>query len=207
MRRRRAFAAAVISSVTAATLAAQAPRAQPPLAQFVAQRIVVMPVQLLRADTGSLVTPARWSAFRLELDDSIGSAIAERGVGKKWAYAADVARAAKRNAAYVGDPYSLGVQPLRNAIYKGGDKIPDVFGSNLRSQIALGDTRFALVPVELIFVRKGAEQRGVLRLALVDGRGGLFVWVGDVASDPATFLTPALVASLAARVADLVAAP
>lgn len=197
----------LIAFGAAAALAAHAQKPQPPLAQFVSQRIVVMPLQLLRPDTGAFVGSAAWGAFRKELDDSIGSAIAERGVGKKWMYAADVARSAKRNAAYVSDPYSLGAQPLRGAIYKGGDKIPEVFAGNLRSLIAIGDTRFALVPVELGFVRKGAQQWAVLRLALIDGRGNQFVWVGDVASDPGTSFTPALINSLAARVADLVVAP
>jgi hypothetical protein len=200
-------AAAAFALSLPAVAAAQQPKPQPPLAAFVAQRIAVMPVQLLRVDTIAFVRPAAWDAFRRELDDSIGSAIAERGVGKKWAYAADMARTARRNAAYVSDPYSLGVQPLRNAVYKGGDKIPELFGSNLRALIALGDTRFALVPVEIAFVGNATRQRAVLRLALVDGRGGLFVWVGDVASDAASSLTPALIGSLAARVADLVIAP
>ena len=185
---------------------AQAPKG-PPLASFVAQRIAVMPVQLLRSDSAAFVRPAAWAAFRRELDDSIGSAIAERGVGKKWAYAADIARTAQRNAAYVSDPYSLGVQPLRNAVYKVGDKIPDLFSSNLRSLIALGDARYALVPVEVMFVRIGAQQRAVMRLILVDGRAGLFMWAGDVASEAAGSLTPVVINSLAARVADLIVAP
>ena len=82
-----------------------------------------------------------------------------------------------------------------------------MFNSNLRSLIAIGDTRYALVPVEVGFVRSGGQQRAVLRLALVDGRAGLFVWAGEVASDPALSLTPAVIASLAAHVADLVAQP
>jgi hypothetical protein len=205
--RRPGTTAAFVLLSLSGVAAAQQPKPQPPLAAFVGQRIAVMPVQMLRGDTAAFVRPAAWDVFRRELDDSIGSAIAERGVGKKWAYAADVARAARRNAAYVGDPYSLGAQPLRNAVYKGGDKIPDVFGSNLRAHIALGDTRFALVPVEIAFVGNALRQRAVLRLALVDGRGGLFVWVGDVASDAASAPTPALISSLAARVADLVIAP
>ena len=111
--------------------AARAQKPQPPLAPFVSQRVVVLPVQLLRPDTGTFVSAAAWGAFRKELDDSIGSAISERGVGKKWMYAAEVARSARRNAAYVSDPYSLGAQPLRGAIYKGGDKMPEVFAGNL----------------------------------------------------------------------------
>ena len=202
MHRPLILAAVLITHVAAA----QKPAAQPPLAGFVSERIIVLPVQLLRADTGAFVDPLRWGAFRRELDDSIGSAIAERGVGKNWAYAADVLKSARRNAAYTSDPYALGAQPMRDAPIKSGDKIPSLFGSNLRALIALGDTRFALLPIEVVFQKNGGLQRAALRLALVDGRSGLFVWVGAVASDPAASLTPAIVTSLAARVADLVAA-
>jgi hypothetical protein len=177
------------------------------LAPFAAQRVIVVPVQLFRADTAAHADAARWEAFRRELDDSIGTTIAGRGVGKTWSYAADVVRSAKRNAAYVSDPYALGVQPLRNAVYKPGEKIPQLLAANLRSLIALGDTRYALIPVEIALVRRGNEQRAILRLILVDGRAGEFLWVGDVISDPATSLDRTVVSSLSARVADLVVAP
>ena len=200
-------AAAVAAAVAADAATAQTPAPQPPLASFVAQRLIVLPVQLLRADSGAFVDAARWGAFRRELDNSIGSAIAARGVGKRWAYAADVVRSARRNAAYTSDPYALGAQPMRAVPIKPGEKLPELFISNLRALIALGDTRYALLPIELVFRRSGSEQRAALRLALVDGRAGLFVWLGEVVSDPAATLTPAIVTSLAARVADLVAAP
>ena len=95
---------------------------------------------------------------------------------------------------------------MRGATYKSGEKIPTTFGSNLRTLIALGDTRYALLPVEVLFARKGTEQKVVLRMALVDGRSGLFVWAGDIVSDATTALTPDVIRTLAARVADLVVA-
>jgi hypothetical protein len=201
------LACAATAAATAA--AAQRPKPLPPLAPYVAERIIVLPVQLMRPDSGGWLDAARWGAFRKELDDSIGSAIAERGLGKKWAYAADVVKSAKRNAAYTSDPYSLGVQPMRGVPLKTGDKLPTLFNSNLRTLIALGDTRYALVPIELAFfsIKDSNQRLAALRLALVDGRGGVYVWVGDVRSDPATTLTPAVISSLAARVADLVQAP
>jgi hypothetical protein len=118
-------------------------------------------------------------------------------------------RSAKRNAAYANDPYSLGAQAMRGVPIKPGDKLPTLFYSNLRTLVALGDTRYALVPIEFAFFPiKGSNARlAALRLALVDGRGGLYLWVGEVASDPVTSLTTAVIGSLAARVADLVQAP
>ena len=182
-------------------------RPQPPLSPMASQKVMVLPVQLLRADSGAWVDQGKWEKFRRELDDSIGSAIANRGVGKTWKYAADAARIAKRNPEYVSDIYSMGVQPMRAVRYKIGEPIPDLFNSNLRLLIGIADTRYALLPVEIWFARKGGQQIAVLKLAMVDGRGGTFVWMGEVGTDPATSFTPALINTLAARVADLVVAP
>jgi hypothetical protein len=100
-----------------------------PLAGFASQRIIVLPVQLLRGDSLSWIQPSGWTAFRTELDDSVASAISERGIGKGWAYPADVVRQAKRNAGYVGDPYSIGAQPLRGQNYRPADHIPPLRAS------------------------------------------------------------------------------
>jgi hypothetical protein len=177
-----------------------------PLAGFASQRIIVLPVQLLRGDSLSWIQPSGWTAFRKELDDSVASAISERGIGKGWAYPADVLRQAKRNVGYVGDPYSIGAQPLRGQNYRPADHIPPLMASNLRAMIALGDARYALLPVEIVFQRDGARQRAVLRLALVDGRTGQFAWVGEVASEPGAEYSASILSVIAARVADLVIA-
>jgi hypothetical protein len=180
---------------------------QPPLSPMASQQVMVLPVQLLRADSGAWVDRSKWEQFRRELDDSIASSIADRGVGRKWKYAADVVRIAKRNPNYIGDPYSMGVQTMRAVNFKIGDPMPELLNDNLRLLIALADTRYVLIPVEVWFARKGALQIAVLKLALVDGRGGTFVWLGEVGTDPAAAMSPALISSLAARVADLVVAP
>lgn len=180
---------------------------QPPLAPMASQHVMVLPVQLLRADSGAWVNRSNWEQFRRELDDSLASVLANRGLGKTWKYAADVLRIAKRNPDYVSDPYSMGVQPMRAVKYKIGDPIPDLFNNNLRLLIGIADTRYVLLPLEVWFVRKDAQQIAVLRLVLVDGRGGTFVWIGEVGTDPATTMPPGLAGTLAERVADLVIAP
>ena len=182
-----------------------AQQAAQPLAAFAAQRVSVMPVQLLRADTTAPVHGPDWARVRKELDDSLGAAIAERGIGRKWAYAADIDRMARRNATYASDPYSLGTGGLRERLLKPEDKLSAVLVGNLRTLIALGDSRFALIPVELSFARSGAESRATLRLVLVDGRAGQVVWAGDVVGEPGAAFGAASVGALAQRVADLVA--
>ena len=176
-----------------------------PLAVFASQRLIVLPVQMLRGDSASWVTPAKWDQFRRELDDSIGAAIADRGVGRGWAYASEVARMSKRNALYVSDAYAVGAQPLRGQAYKVNDRMPDIMASNLRTLVALSDARYALVPVELVFERKDNRQRAVLRLALVDARTTTFIWVADAVSDGATAMPAGLAGIIGQRVADFVA--
>jgi hypothetical protein len=181
----------------------------PPLSPMASQHVMVLPVQLFRADSGAWVKAADWEKFRRELDDSIASVIAARGLGRSWKYASDVARIAKRNPDYVNDPYSMGVQAMRAVLYKIGDPLPDPFVSNLRTIIALGDARYALVPIEVDFARRGPQQIAVMKLALADGRGGTFVWLGEVGTDPETsaILPPGLINTLATRVANLIVAP
>jgi len=193
-------------AVAAAALPAQEGPSGP-LSAFASQRIIVLPVQMLRGDSAAWVTGATWEKFRRELDDSIASALSDRGIGRRWAYAPEIARQSKRNALYVNDPYAIGAQPLRGMAYKVNDRMPDMMASNLRTLIALSDARFALVPIELVFERNGDRQRAVLRLALLDGRMTTFVFVADAISDPGT-ASPgpsALAGMLGQRVADYVA--
>ena len=207
---------AICALVATAPIGAQAgsagaPQAAPaapqgePLAAFAAQRAAVMPVQFLRGDTAAPVQMAQWAAIRRELDDSIGAALSDRGLGKKWAYAADIERLAKRNTGYVSDPYALGAGSLRSRQIKPEDQAPMILVNNLRSLIAIGDARYALVPVELSFSGSGADARAVLRLVMLDGRLGQFVWFGDLAALAGTGFASAQIGELAQRVADLVA--
>ena len=62
--------------------------------------------------------------------------------------------------------------------------------------------------VELSFEAAGGSTgRAALRLVLADARTSDVRWVGQVKSDSATTFSRALPASLASRLADLVAAP
>lgn len=183
---------------------ASAQEGEPPLSPFVAQRVAVVPVQFLRSDTAAPLLPAQWATARRELDDSIGTALAERGLGNKWAYAADIDRLAKRNRGYVSDPYTLGAGSFRARPLRPNDAAPSLLLSNLRSLIALGDARYALIPVELAFVREDDKALAVLRLVLLDGRGGRIVWFADIAVPAGTAFGSAQIGELARSVADLV---
>ncbi len=197
----------VASVVAVAVLALCPSRAEAqsePLAAFAGQKVSVMPIQFLRVDTTAPVKAQDWASVRRELNDSIGVAIAERGIGKKWAYAADIERMAKRNAVYVSDPNSLGAGGLRNRALKAGEPAPPVLINNLRPMIALGDSRWALIPVELGFAGAGAEKHPVLRLVLLDGRVGQVTWYADLPGVASPTFGSADIGALAQRIADLV---
>lgn len=200
------LAAIAVSAAVGLTPAAAPAQGEPPLAPFAAQKLSVMPVQFLRADSGAPVRAADWTTLRREIDDSIGTVIAERGVGKKWAYAADVVRLARRNVGYVSDPYTLGAGALRNRVLKRDEQASRTLLDNLRSLIALGDSRYALLPVDLSFARQGPAWMAVLRLVLLDGRAGQVTWFTDVVVDAGATFDSAAAGRLAQGVADLVIA-
>ncbi len=186
----------------AAPLAAQekaAVPAGPPLAPFAAMRVALVPAQLWKADSAGWSRAVEWPRLRLQLDSAVQAVLEERGLGRKWAYAADVVRSAKRNPTYASDPYALGAGPLRSAELKAGMLLPNLLADNLRTVTALGDTRYALIPVEL----KAVGGQVVLRLVLADTRARSLTWAGDL-------LAPGgdgMVAGLATRIADLIVEP
>ena len=182
-----------------------------PLAQLAAQRVIVTPAF-------SLVTgdPMGWSAdipkprdYLRVLDDEIAAVFAERGLKSQWVYPADLVRAMKGSPTYAVDPYSLGVGVLRGAGVVSGTRLGDPLASQLRTMIALQDNaRAVIVPVELRFEKdKSGQGAAVLRVALLDGRLADVRWIGSVRSDPADKLSRAVLSSLAAHLADMIAAP
>lgn len=184
-----------------AALAAQE-SATPPqaaLAQFAALRVAVIPAQLWQADTVGWSRDTSWVALRTQLDSVLGQTLRERGLGSRWAYAGDVVRAAKRNPLYTSDPTAIGVGRWRSALPKPGDNLPALAADNLRTLTAVGDARYALIPAEL----RGAGDGVVLRLVLADTRSRTVTWAADIAAAGG----PAMMESLAQRIADLFVDP
>jgi hypothetical protein len=193
---------------TAAQAAAPAGR---PLAGMADQALILLPVRYLRGfdSLGWAAQVPDERAWLAGVDDEIAFALGERGVARRWTLPPDLARAARRNAAFAPDPSTIAAEPVRPRGRQLQPRVPEPLISQLRSLIALrDDVRYALLPVEVRF-EPAAEGNGraVLHLVLVDVRRAEFVWALDVASDPAATLSPALAASLGSRVADLIAAP
>lgn len=204
--------AALLTVAGALPAAAQDAANEParPLSPLMSQPLIVLPVQAVKGGSavgwGRAIGDVR--EYSLALDEELTAAITERGV-RAWTMPAQLARAAKRNPTLRLDPYVLAVDRLRSAEKRTDEPIPDPLASQLRGLTMIGDSRHALVPAELRFER-GREEgtvRGVLTLYLVDTRAARILWKGDVASDAVRDFTPAIAASVAARLADLIAAP
>lgn len=174
-------------------------RPAPPLASFAAMRVAIFPVQLWRADTSAWSRAVDWNTTRAALDSSITGMLQERGMGRRWAYSSDVVRSARRNPTYTTDPYALGVGRWRNAAPKADDELPQIVADNMRPFTALGDARYALIPVEL----RADGANVVLRLVMADTRGRRVVWAGDLLAPGGA----AFVDTLATLVANLVIEP
>ena len=173
--------------------------ARTPLASFAAMRVAVVPAQLWHADTIGWSRDAEWRVLRTQLDSAIAQTLRDGGLGTNWAYAGDVARAARRNPLYAKDPGTIGVGRWRIELPKPGDDFSALVADNLRSVSALGDTRHALIPVEL----RGIGELAQLRVVLVDTRTRTVVW----ATDLRTLAGPTMLSTLAQQLAALIIEP
>lgn len=182
-----------------------------PLSQLAAQRVIVTPAYIVvQGDAlGWSAQIPKWRDWLRLLDDEIATAFSDRGLKSQWMYPADLVRAARINPTYAVDPYTLGVNVLRDPNLKSGVRLGDPLATQLRTMIALqSDARAVLVPVEVKFERLPSGQGvAALRVALLDGRLGDVRWIGTVRSDTAAAPTRAVLTSLAAHFADLIAAP
>lgn len=189
----------VLLTAQDATSGAASAAAARPLATFAAERVAVTPVQYWRADTAGWSATADGNRLRAQLDSAIATEFRDRGMASRWAFAGDVVRSARRNPTLRSDPTALGGGRWRSALPEAGDAVPDLVADNLRTITALGDTRYALIPVEL----RGHGADAVLRLVIVDTRRRSVVWAADLGASG----QPNAAASMAARLADLVVDP
>ncbi|MDB4887930.1 MAG: hypothetical protein JWN79_3368 [Gemmatimonadetes bacterium] len=184
-----------------------------PLASLVSQQVIVAPTHSLRE-----ADPMGWTRqiprsreLMRGLDSAITKELGERGLATQWTFPADLVRAAKSNPSFGQDPYSLSASHLRSGEIPPGTSVGNPLIMQLRTMVALQENaRAVLLPVELRFERDSTPGQGVavLRLALLDGRLGEVRWIGDVRSDPRpTFSREVLLTSIAAHLADLIAAP
>ncbi|HEY0994753.1 MAG TPA: hypothetical protein VGD77_02060 [Gemmatimonadaceae bacterium] len=205
-------ALALLAACGGARPAEQAAPAAPsrPLAGLAGQRVLVAPLFVIREGDalGWAAQIPRQAEFRRTIEEEIAFALRDRGAGTTWVMPEQLVRYYQRNPTTSPDPGALAAGPLRAASLQPGARLTEPLASQLRTLVALHDARLVLLPVELSFEPAGGTMgRASLRLVLADARTSDVRWVGQVKSDSSATFSRALPASLAIRLADLVAAP
>ena len=200
------------------TAACQRPSAQPvhppappehALANLAAQHIVVLPTYTAHAAAGLTWTIPTVAELRRTMDADILSAFDERGLRKAWIFPEQLQSAYRRNPTYASDPYGLAEEPLRSPGLAIDQRLPEPLASQIRTMVAFHeDARLVLAPVELVLEPvSGATGggRGTLRLVLMDARLSNVRWIGTVSGDASASFGPVITASVAAKLAGVVA--
>ena len=188
------------------------------LSGLAAQHVAVLPTYSVRVMTASPWAGQTGRPVDLQrtLDADISAAFDDRGLTRAWVFPEALERSYRRNQAYATDPYTLAEEPLRAPSLGGKDaRLPEPLASQLRTLIALhDDVRFVLAPVELRLEPVSAAPgkapvsgRGVLRVVLLDARTSTIAWHDDIVSDTTPTFGPVVTASIASRLANVVAVP
>lgn len=209
-----AFAAAFFASsaLAGSPARAEAQSHQHVLAAFATRRLIILPTHYLRMDDslGWADQISDRDAYLSTLDDEIEFAFSDRGVKKVWVFPAALDAMAKRNAPYAPDPHAMAAQWLRFPGPKRlPEQLPDPLASQLRTLVALQeDGQLVFMPVEVRFEPvAGGKECEVLRFVVFDARRAKIIYMADVTSDPQSAFGPALAASLAGHLADLLGPP
>ena len=208
----------------------QAP-VQRPLSAFASRPVLVLPTRFLGPD-GSLGWAAQAgepTAYLGEVDAEIAFALEQRGMKNRWIFPPAIMRSVRRNPSFATDPHELSAEWMRPPMKKPPEQLPEPLASEIRSLVAFQEgAQYVLYPVEVRFEPVGAaaaastaaggtdgsagpaaapqvEGRAVLRVVLLDARRSRIVWMADVVSDPYPSFSPALAASVAEHLADLIA--
>ncbi|MEP7066708.1 MAG: hypothetical protein ABI889_11785 [Gemmatimonadota bacterium] len=182
------------------------------LAAFSTRRLMILPTHYLRMgdSLGWAGQITDQTAYLSSLDDEVSFAFSDRGVKKMWVFPPAIEAIAKRNEAYAPDPHGFAAQWLR---YPGPKRLPkqlpDPIASQLRTLVAMQEGgQLVLLPIELRFEPvPGGMECAVLRFAIFDAVRAKIIYMADVQSDPQSAFGPALAASLAGHLADLLGPP
>jgi len=180
-----------------------------PLAPFTTRHVVVLPVQYLGMgdSLGWAAQIPDTRAYLDEVDAEIHFALSNVGVKNIWVFPKALVAMSRRNPGYLPDPHEIAAQWLRPPMKKKvPPQLPEPFGSQIRSLVAMEDEgQYVLCPVEIRFEPAGSGmERAVVRIVLLDARRSQVRWMVDVQGDPSSSFSPALAASVAAHLADLV---
>lgn len=177
------------------------------LSGLAAQHVAVLPTYAARVTPGLGWSVGRPADLQTTLDADIAAAFEERGLRTAWIFPDQLQQSYRHNATYATDPYKLAEEPLRSPSLALDARLPEPLASQIRTLVAFyPDTRLVLAPVELRLEPAGAGKgRGALKLVLVDARFSSVRWIGEIGSDTVSSFSPAISASIAARLAGIVA--
>ena len=179
-----------------------------PLAFMAGRQVVVLPVQrnISFPDSTWQQPPSVTSQFLAALDDSIASALGDRGLRSTWTFAQEISAAARRNTGMLPDPHALAAAGLRRLVRAGDDPLSDPLASQIRSLVSMRDARYAILPATLVFEKAAGGLRGTVLVYLIDARTARIQWSGAVTGEVSRSLSPSMAGDIAQRIADLVAA-
>ena len=179
-----------------------------PLAYMAGRPVVVLPVQRnISFPDSSWKQPASVTdQFLAAIDDSIASALGDRGLRNTWTFAREISASARRNTGMLPNPHALAVAGLRRLVKASDDPLSEPLASQIRSLISMRDARYAILPATIAFESTAGGIRGTVLVYLIDVRTARIQWSGAVTSDVSRGLTPAMSGSIAQHIADLVVA-
>ena len=183
-----------------------APVAEAPLNSFAATRMIVLPTQRATDAIGWGAKAGEPKVVFAAFDSSLESAVRGKGL-TAWVLASDLARTARRNPMYATNPADIRAGDAVRFLERQRDEnIPEPVAGQLRTLAGFHDARYALIPTDVRFEAGGTSGSGraVVRIAVLDVRGSRLVFIGDIAGADAADYSPALVAALARKFADLV---
>lgn len=179
-----------------------------PLGSMAGRQVVVLPVQRNISFPDS-TWQEQFPVIRqlvAALDDSIASALGDRGLRNTWTFARDMSAAATRNTGMLPDPHALAVAGLRRLVKASDDPLSEPLASQIRSLVSMRDARYAILPAMLAFESTAGGLRGTVLIYLIDARTARIQWSGAVTSAVERRVSPAMAGDIAQRIADLVVA-
>ena len=179
-----------------------------PLAYLAGRPVVVLPVQRnISFPDSSWTQPASVTdPFLAAIDDSIASALGDRGLRNTWTFAREISATARRNTGMLPDPHALPVAGLRRLVKASDDPLGEPLASQIRSLISMTDARYVILPATVAFESTSGGIRGTVLVYVVDARTARIQWSGAVTSDVSRNLSSAMAGGIAQRLADLVVA-
>lgn len=163
------------------------------LAPLAGQAIPVLPATYVITDGVTPGIPAGRAAQLAWVDSVIGEALQARGPEAKWMLPDALRRVARRAPGMVTDPDQMGQATMR---FEGFRKVPDPLFGNIRSLIALTDSRFVMIPAAFRISQTADGVKVEATFVLADARTGTIPW----RSSPIG-IAPTAGAALAATVA------